>query len=396
MVVCHVWDSEYPWDVRAEKVSLALTEAGHEVHIVARNRDARPTTEVLPEGTVHRMHPLPLVGRRANSTLGFPAFFNPRWLGLIRRVSREQMADLILCRDLPLAPACIRVGRQLGIPVVLDMAENYPAMIQAVWDHERHRKVDYLIRNPVAVRRVEEWVLRHIDHVVVVVEESGERLVSLGLPPDRVTVASNTPVDRRIPENLPVPASAPPLHLVYIGLLEAPRGLEVVLEALARLRDGGFPAHCSIVGNGRDEGLLHDQALRLGLTSAEVSFHGRLPYEEALEVVRSSHIGLVPHLANASWNSTIPNKLFDYMSFGIPVVTSDARPAARVVRETGCGEVYRSRDPDDLARAVRALADDDRRRALGQAGRNAVLSTFRWREDGARMVAVLEEVAAGR
>ncbi|HEY8506873.1 MAG TPA: hypothetical protein VIL32_00870, partial [Steroidobacteraceae bacterium] len=78
MIVCKIWDSEYPWDVRAEKISRALTDAGHEVHMVARNRDGRPLVESLPECTVHRLAPLPALGRRLNAASMFPAFFNPR------------------------------------------------------------------------------------------------------------------------------------------------------------------------------------------------------------------------------------------------------------------------------------------------------------------------------
>jgi len=395
MNVCKVWDAEYPWDVRAEKVSLSLTEAGHDVHLVARNRDVRSLRESLTEGTVHRMAPLPLGGRRLNAASMFPAFFNPRWIRLIRSVARETSADVIVCRDIPLAPTCVMIGRRLSIPVVLDMAENYPAMMKAIWDHGRHRLTDWLVRNPAVVRWVERWVIHKVDHIVVVVEESGDRLVSLGVPESRITVVPNTPLDRRIPAELNGAPPTPPLELVYIGLLEAPRGIQVVLNALALCRQANLPVHFSVVGDGRDQSLLEEQARSLGLTERDVRFHGRLPYDEALEVVKGAHVGIVPHLANPSWNSTIPNKLFDYMSLGLPVITSDAKPAARIVETTGCGRVYQSEDPEGLFQAIRALSDESRRERLGQEGRDAVLQRFRWRHDGARFVEAVEKVVAG-
>ena len=396
MRICKVWDSEYPWDVRAQKVALSLTRAGHEVHLVARNRDGRPCLESREEATVHRMAPLPLGGAGLNRASMFPAFFNPRWVRLIRSVASETEADVIVCRDLPLAPTSLFVGRLLSLPVVLDMAENYPAMIEAVWVHRRHRLLDWVVRNPAAVRWVEHWVIRRADHIVVVVEESRDRLVAMGVPESRITVVLNTPLDRRIPSSAGGAPPTPPLKLVYIGILEAPRGLEVVMEALARCRELTVPVQCSIVGDGRDRSLLVEKARTLGLTDREVRFHGRLPYEEALQVVQSSHAGIVPHLANASWHSTIPNKLFDYMSAGIPVITSDAKPAARIVSETACGEVYGSSDPAGLVDAIRRLCDQSRRERLGKAGRRAVLEKFRWSKDGARFVEAVEGVVVGR
>ena len=176
--IVYVWDADYPWDVRTEKSCQVLTEVGHDVHIVARNRRWSPTVERLPEGTVHRMPPWRWAGRQLDGALGFPAFFSPRWYRLISQVVREVKADLIIARDLPLCPTAIRVGRVARIPVVLDMAENYPAMMRAIWEDGRERPLDYLVRNPAWVTHVEDYCMRHVDHTLVVVEESADRLVA--------------------------------------------------------------------------------------------------------------------------------------------------------------------------------------------------------------------------
>ena len=78
MRVCKIWDGDYPWDVRVEKVARSLTEAGHEVHLVARNRQRRPERERLSEAEVYRLKPWPLLGKRLDDATMFPAFFNPR------------------------------------------------------------------------------------------------------------------------------------------------------------------------------------------------------------------------------------------------------------------------------------------------------------------------------
>ena len=265
MNVCLIWDSEYPWDVRLEKVARSLSAAGHRVDIAARNRTRLPLVEALPEGTVHRMPPMPGRSDRMEAALSFPAFVNPRWFALVHAVATKGPADVIVCRDLPLAPIAIAAGRRLGRPVVLDLAENYPAMIQAVWDHGRQRPWDWLVRNPRAARAVERWVVRRVDHTIVVVEESRDRLVELGVDPDRITVSLNTPLGERIPARVEPVTPGLPLRLVYIGLLEAPRGLSVVLRALARCRDEDVPVQIEVVGDGRDRKILEDESAALGL-----------------------------------------------------------------------------------------------------------------------------------
>ncbi len=405
--ILYVWDSEYPWDVRTHKICRALTEAGHEVHLVARNRARQALVAELPEGTVHRMRPLRGVARRMDGTLSFPAFANPRWVRLVVRVARDVRPDVILVRDLPLCPTAIWVGRSARVPVVLDMAENYPAMIRDIWLARRAKPQDVLLRNPMLVSVVERYCVPRVDHVLVVVRESGERLRSLGVADDRISVVSNTPpraraldsADREIPAakarepgESRGKADGGGIRLVYLGLMEIPRGVGEALEALRLIRKRGARVRLRLIGDGRDLGHFREMARSLRLSAEEVEFLGHVPNETALRIVAESDVGLIPHHANESWNTTIPNKLFDYMAAGIPVVSSDAVPCARVVRETGCGKVFRSGDASDLADAVSGLTDEDVRRRLGEAGRTAVIQEYHWEADTYRLIQALEKV----
>ena len=390
MRICKIWDSEYPWDVRAEKVSRALTEAGHEVHLLARNRTRLPRVEVRPEAKVHRLPAFPLgsIGRG----LQFPAFFNPVWLHQIWNVARRERADLLLVRDLPLAPAVIVIGRMLGIPVVMDMAENYPAMMASIFDTGVSKPMDRVIRHPSVVGLVERWVIARVDRILVVVDESAERLGKLGVPSERITLVSNTPPLSRLAERRPATRESIPLKLVYLGLLEEPRGLSVLLRAVSLCQHAGVRVQVTIIGDGRERLKLERQARELQLDTAVVEFTGYLPNREALQLVEEADVGLVPHLATDSWNSTIPNKLFDYMAAGLPILTSDARPAARVVRETRTGIVYAHDDPAALAQAIMEITPYAVRNALSENGPTAVMEQYNWGNDAGRLVAAVEAV----
>ena len=100
------------------------------------------------------------------------------------------------------------------------------------------------------------------------------------------------------------------------------------------------------------------------------------------------HVGVVPHLATAHSDSTVPNKLFDYMAGGLAVLAVNARPLARIVGETGCGEVAASGDVDSMVRAVEALLDEEYRFRCAEAGWRAVQVTYHWERDVERLAAV--------
>lgn len=407
MNICKVWDAEYPWDVRVQKVCEALQEAGHDVHLAARNRDDDPLVEDLPEATVHRMRPWGWLGSSLDEASQFPAFFNPRWMKLIEETAEAADADVILCRDLPLAPTSHLVARRLDLPVVLDMAENYPAMIRDLWTTGTRRPWDVAVRNPKLVEFVERWTLPRMDRIIVVVEESRRRLVNeLGIPDEKITLVSNTPSRTRLDGagangDGTTSGSGPDgeeereLEVTYLGLMEKARGVSELIEAAARCRRRGLPVTLSLIGDGQDLDDFVEQARDLGMDRSAARFHGYVENDRALDRIARSDVGVIPHHAYESWNTTIPNKLFDYMAAALPVVASDADPVERVLRETGAGIVFEDRDADDLADALERLheAGEGGRREMGRSGREAVRDEYNWELDASRLTSALEAAA---
>lgn len=396
--VCKVWQVEYPWDVRVEKVALALTVAGHHVNLVARNHTALPEIEQLREATVHRLASWRWAPRWFNAASMVAAFFNPRWLRHILRVARRTRADVILCRDLPLAVTSVVVGRRLGIPVVLDMAENYPAMLQSRRSTGRAKPWDALVRNPAIARLIERWVVARVDAILVVVEESRDRLAAMGVPPERIVLVCNTPPLARLDTRRATRTAdrAAPLRAVYLGRVEEQRGIATLLDAVSQLRAGGVPVALTIYGDGKDFALYRARAHALGLDPPSVVFRGQVPNDLALAELAEADVGIIPHWRDEQFDTTLPNKIFDYMAAGLPVVTSDATPLRRIVETTDCGRVFRDRDAAGLARALGELRDIAVRRAAGARGRAAVVSTYHWERDVERLLAVLQGVVAAR
>lgn len=395
LTICKVWDADYPWDVRVEKVASTLTSRGCSVHLAARNSSRRPILEQRPEATVHRMPPWPWLSPAADKAAMFPLFASPRWLNHIRHVAVASKANLILCRDLPLAPACVVVGKALRLPVVLDMAENYPAMLASMRSTGRTRPLDALVRNPRFARWVERWTLDRVGGVMVVVDESGDRLAAAGFPRERIAVVSNTPPLARLKSTPAEHRDGSTTRVVYLGLIEAQRGIGTLIDAMAILRREKCDVHLTLYGDGVDYAHFRERAASLGLTPPHVEFRGRVPNAEALAALSRAHIGVVPHWSDESWNTTVPNKLFDYMACGLAVLTSDTTPCARIVQTSSAGLVYHDRDASDCAAKLRLLQDAERRAQFGSCGRAAIGTTYHWERDADRMVALLERVALG-
>jgi glycosyltransferase involved in cell wall biosynthesis len=402
MRVCKIWDADYPWDVRVEKVVDSLTAGGHAVDLVCRNQMRRASRETIGSLTIHRLPVLPPALGACHGLWGLPHPLSPVWMAKIARTIRAARPDLILVRDLPLALPAALLGAAHRLPVVFDNAENYPAMLADRRRYMRTAPLERLVRHPATAALVERLVLRMVDHVIVVVDEARDRIVAAGVAPDRVTIVSNTPrasqwQGRASAERGSL--SGDGVRLVYLGNLDGSRGVDVAIRAVRRLADTGDRATLAVIGDGPSLEPIRDLARELGVGD-RVTLVGRLsqglPGERARAeaIITAADIGIIPHYATDAWNTTVPNKLFDYMALGLPVLVSDARPAARIVRTAGCGEVFRDRDVEDFARSVRILADPGARRTMALEGRAAIERRFNWSHDSQSLLAAVERVGS--
>lgn len=392
MNILFCWDGEYPWDIRVEKVCNSLIQAGHTIHLVCRNQYGLPREELYKSINVHRIASLPKLFGRLNGAFTFPAFFSPVWLWRMRQVARREKCALIIVRDLPMSPAALWVGRSCGIPVILDMAECYPEMLRCAWEFEGFRLSNLFVRNPRLADAIEQFVLRRIDHVFVMVEESQARLLAMGIPAESISIVSNTPDQQRYPQA--EVRGDDELRLFYVGLLNPSRGVDTMLDAASHLKAARFNVKMEIVGSGKHAQHLRRRADAMHLQQ-QVHFAGWVENTRVPDMIAVADVGIVPHYACSHWNNTIPNKLFDYMAAAKPVIVSDASPTARIVRETGCGLVYPSRDARALAAVIEQLRDPGLRRTLGQMGRSAIQQRYNWQNDAATLVGVVNRYASG-
>jgi glycosyltransferase involved in cell wall biosynthesis len=390
MRILEIFDGDYPWDVRVEKVSHTLISVGHTVRLLCRNRKRRARTDKMSDGLEVRRLP------GGPDPLSFPFFLNPVWAGSVLSQVHKFRPDRLLVRDLPLAPLALVAGRMFSIPVIADLAEPYPDSLRSQWQFQQRSLVDYVVRSPYLADLVERFVARRIDRVLVVCPEAGRRLERQGLPSTRWTEVGNTVMpDRFVPRGQPVPELAGcegRLLLLFSGLLAGDRGLDVALEAFARVRrsqPGRFML--VLVGEGPVRAQLEAQTAALNLRD-DVRFTGWIDHDRLPDVIARAAIGLLPFRACPHINSTLANKLFEYMSLGLPVVASDVPPMLRVLAETGAGVSFRSGDVADLADKIERLAGNpDLRQMSAESGRRATKGMYNWDIDGERLLRAVEK-----
>ena len=121
----------------------------------------------------------------------------------------------------------------------------------------------------------------------------------------------------------------------------------------------------------------------------------RVPTEEVVAYAASATVGVSPvPPTSLSYRYSLPNKLFQYMQAGLPVVASDFPQVREVIEETGAGITVDARNVDALAGAIRTYTEDAERSATdGARGREAVRRRFNWSAAEASLLAIYRRVS---
>jgi glycosyltransferase involved in cell wall biosynthesis len=277
-------------------------------------------------------------------------------------VRRERPA-LVHLHDPELLPLGAALARE-GVPVVYDAHEDVPRQILT------KQWIPRALR-PGVSRAFEAYENRQVRRLAAVCAATPHIAGRFAKVVRLAVNVSNYPFESELS---PGDSSQPRERMVcYVGGLMRTRGLLQMVRAVARVPG------LRLVLCGRFEDAAFEAAMRAEPGWQRVQWLGQVGREQVRDVMARASAGLVTLLPMPSYLDALPIKMFEYMSAELPVVASDFPLWRGIVEQHGCGVVVDPADPAAIAAALAAILDDPARaRAMGRAGRAAVLSTYRW------------------
>jgi glycosyltransferase involved in cell wall biosynthesis len=326
----------------------------------------------------------------ARKSLGFGTYAAS---ASVRALFGRLRADVVIATSPPPTvgiPGMLGAWR-LGVPLVFDVRDIWPEAIAA----SGRLKSGTLVR---ALEAVERAIYRRASAVIVVTEGKRTRLLEKGVPEAKLSVIPNgVRLDRfgdagELPDPLFEQHGVDPSRLVvlYAGVFNPPQGLDVLVDAAARLRAQdprrAARVHFVLVGNGSERARLEARVAEEGLQDL-VRFLPEQPRERIVSLLQSAGAVAVT-LRPRRDAHTVPSKLYEAMASGRPVLVSADGAPAEMVREAGAGIATPAADADALACSIERLLDAPQlSRELGEKGR-----AFATRFDRRRLVEELEAV----
>lgn len=347
------------------KECRALSDAGYEVVLIAQH-------EIDEDQYGVRIKAIPSPCSRFARMLGTST-------KILRRAFAER-ADIYHFHDPELIPAGILL-RLAGKRVVYDVHENVTKQILSkAW-------VRSGLRRPVSrLIHYLEWAGACVFSGIIAATPA----IATQFPPRKTVVVQNFPIldELTIPD--PTPYAERPPWIAYVGGISAIRGIREMVTAVGKL-----PIDCEsrfkLIGSFVPESLRNEIETLPGW--GHVDYLGWQSRLEVAAVLDQSRIGLVLFHPSPNHIEAQPNKLFEYMSAGLPVIASDFPLWRQIILGASCGVVVDPLDPDAIADAIQWLLENPvEAQRMGERGRRAVLETYNWTAEAQHLLQFYREV----
>lgn len=373
---------DFPPDTRVEKEALSLIRAGHKVFLLCLkfNKDT-PAYENYREIRVCREYILQNIHKKLYALIITVPFYRWFWRKRIHGFISKNHIEVLHIHDLPLCGEGIRIAKKFEIPLVADMHENYPELIQ-VQRFSNTLAGKLLINRKKWYKKEKAW-LRQIRHVICVEKEMQERMQAIS-PNSDFYIVPNTPDIEDLLQRQEVDVSIlkkefGKFNLFYFGKTDNARGLDTLIDALTLLKEKIPGIHAIVVGTGIYLNHYKILAKTQGLEE-NISFEDWKPEQVLKNYLNKVDLCILPHKKSIQTDNSSPNKLFLYMAFRKAVVASNCNSISRIIRENQCGLIFESGNAADMSEKILLFYQDTALREMYALNAfNAVKGKYNWK-----------------
>jgi glycosyltransferase involved in cell wall biosynthesis len=325
-------------DQRVHKHCMLLSNLGYDVLLIGRQK----SDSVPLDNRAYRTYRMQLPFEKG--PLFYACYNLALFLNLLTRKS-----SLLFSNDLDTLLPNFLASQILGRKLIYD-------------SHEFFTEVPELVSRPTVQsiwKKLESWILPKLKNTLTVngsiaglyKEEYGADMIIVRNIPSTV----NQSTSKKNRTELGLPENKKLIILQGSGI-NVDRGAEESVEAMQYLEN----AVLLIIGSGDVIPNLKQRVIKLNLQD-RVLFKDRMPYQEMMAHTNLADLGLtLDKDTNINYRFSLPNKIFDYIHAGIPVLASNLVEVKKVVEEFDFGEIAVNHNPKDLALKIDEMLKSDK------------------------------------
>lgn len=264
-------------------------------------------------------------------------------------------ADIVITVTPPLESAFFGwlLAKVKRVPFVLDLEDLWPDSIITM---------GFTNRPVIAwLRFLERFLYRHADHILAVAGEMQDYLRRQGVPAariDLIPLGANIPVLAGDREALRAKWGfrQDEIIAVYVGAHGPANALDTLLKAAAELKENPR-IKIVLFGDGSDKPRLRQLAADWSL-GENLRLADPVPPELVPEILQAADLGIASLKNTATFKTVRPNKIYEYMAVGLPIICCIDGEARQIVTEAGAGVFVTPEDFRGLAQVLQTLAGD--------------------------------------
>ncbi len=357
-------------DQRVGKVSASLQSNGYDVLLIGCIKKGRA----------------PL--KRPYQTFRFNLFFKKRFVFYMEYNLRLlfvllfKRKDILLCNDTDALPANFIASKLCRVPLVFDAHELFPEVPEVV-GRPRVKRV---------WEKIEDIIFPHLKQSYTVCNSIAEHYkqkygITMGVVrniPNKETTSATVDKNQNKIITL-LPSLEGKKLLLYQGAINVGRGVEWLINAMPYLDN------CVLCICGGGDLFEEMQALtKEKKLEDRIIFTGRLPFEELNQYTSQADLGFVL-LENMglSYYYSLPNRIFDYMKYGVPVLASNFPEIARIVETHQTGKLISHYEPEYLAKVILEMLKEWEDKSVYQNRLNELSKEFCWENEAQIMLEIV-------
>ncbi|MBN4061581.1 MAG: glycosyl transferase [Flavobacteriales bacterium] len=363
MKICHITTVHPVYDVRIfHKECCSLQKAGHDVTLLAANAEDTEKNGVKIVGVRY-----PVRNRLE------------RMLKISKATYRKAVqinADIYHFHDPEFLPYALKLLKK-GKKVIYDVHEDVPRQIVA------KKWIPWLLRRLIAFffEQYENSAAKKMTHIVSATPFICKRFSKIST---KTSTINNYPMLEEM--GTPEEFSSKKREVCYLGSIHEERGIVQLIDALS---NADFKLN--LAGKFDSEELKKQLMKNQGWKS--VNDYGFVSREEVVEIMRKSKAGVVTLLPIPNHINSQPNKMFEYMAAGIPIIASDFPLWKEIIEGNDCGICVDPLSSKDICKAVEELLNDNEKAMCkGGNGRKAVEEKYNWETEAKKLIALYEKL----
>lgn len=371
MRIVHLSTIHRALDVRIfYKECQTLAKAGYEVHLLVPNPPAQQLEGVF-------FHAI-------DKVTNYPRLVRTwRRLSSAYQIAKSLQADVYHFHDPELIPVGILLQR-LGAKVIYDVHEDSPW--EAISLSKNHPVLGWL---RFGIWTILEGIAKASLNAFICVTPH----IAQKFPSAKTSVVANFPLTAELQAVHEVNLAHPQENIViYAGGIAEIRGIREMVGAM-ELLPRTLAVKLLLLGEFPSPELQTEVEKLPGWQ--QVEFLGWQSRQSVVQHLAQSKVGLVLFHPKRDHLEALPNKLFEYMAAGLPVVASNFPLWREIIEDIGCGLVVNPLDPQEIAQSMQYLLENpDVAAAMGQRGREAVINQYNWEIESQKLLKVYTQVKA--